>query len=224
MNKNMPKTIRLYYGHDPMCSFCWGFRPEWKKLQTLLRERYPDLELVYIMGGLAPDSDEPMPADMQDKLQATWKYIEERIPGTRFNFDFWRLQQARRSTYPACRAVMAAKMLNAELEATMILAIQKAYYLQALNPSNEDTLVGCAESIGLDPSRFTEVLRSEACEQAFAGDRELSHNLGISSFPSLVLTHDHDRFNIPVNYNNAKAMLKQIEEVLPLLRGKLSTT
>ena len=213
----MTESIRLYYSHDPMCSFCWGFRPEWKKLRGLLRDQYPNIELVYIMGGLAPDSDEPMPMAMQDKLQATWHYIEERIPGTHFNFDFWRLQQPRRSTYPACRAVMAAKMLEQELEEPMILAIQKAYYLEALNPSNEDTLINCAESIGLDPHRFREVLRSEACDQAFTNDRHLSRSLGISSFPSLVIAAGQRRFNIPVNYNNARGMLLQIEEVIPLL-------
>ena len=47
-------------------------------------------------------------------------------------------------------------MLDEQLEDAMILAIQKAYYLQALNPSNEDTLVGCAESIGLDRFVTTE--------------------------------------------------------------------
>ena len=118
---------------------------------------------------------------------------------------------------PQSLHILPAKMLDEQLEDAMILAIQKAYYLQALNPSNEDTLVGCAESIGLDPAHFTEVLRSDACEQAFAEDRNLSHSLGISSFPSLVITRGHHRFNIPVNYNNANGMLKQIEEVLPLI-------
>ena len=207
----MPDTMRLYYGHDPMCSYCWAFRPEWEKLKTALGERFPALEIVYLMGGLAPDTEEAMPESLQQKLQSTWRHIQTLVPGTRFNFDFWRLQQPRRSTYPACRAVIAARMMDPGLEEPMILAIQKAYYLQALNPSNEDTLVACAESIGLNPARFAEKLRSEVCDRAFIRERELSRGLGIRSFPSLVMTEKGKNFSIPINYNDAEAMLEQIE-------------
>lgn len=214
----MPDKTTLYYSHDPMCSFCWGFRPEWEALQSMLDEQLPEIDLVYIMGGLAPDSDEPMPAEMQHKLQATWRYIQDRMPGTQFNFDFWHKQQPRRSTYPACRAVVAAKMLDPKIEYPMILAIQQAYYLQALNPSNEDTLIACARSIGLDTHQFRTTLRSEECDRAFAADRQLSRSLGISSFPSLVIRRGKSRFNIPVNYNNAAGMMKQIREAASLLQ------
>ena len=207
----MPDIPRLYYGHDPMCSFCWAFRPVWEQLRSILDQRFPTIEVVYVMGGLAPDSDEPMPEALQQKLQSTWRHIQELVPGTRFNFDFWRLQQPRRSTYPACRAVIAARQMAPALEEAMILAIQTAYYLQAQNPSNEDTLVACAESIGLDPAVFSEKLHSEACDREFNRERQLSHRLGISSFPSLVIAGDETNVSIPIDYNDAQAMLRQIQ-------------
>ena len=45
---------------------------------------------AYVVGGLAPDSAEPMPEAMQLALQNTWRTIQSRIPGTEFNYDFWR--------------------------------------------------------------------------------------------------------------------------------------
>jgi protein-disulfide isomerase-like protein with CxxC motif len=57
--------------------------------------------------------------------------------GTEFNFDFWTKCQPRRDTYKACRAVIAASQQNAE--EAMIEAIQKAYYLRAMNPSEHDS-------------------------------------------------------------------------------------
>jgi len=173
------------------------------------------------MGGLAPDSDEPMPEEVRNRVRATWQYIEQNIPGTRFNHDFWSLQNPRRSTYPACRAVIATKMLDAglnyELEEQMILAIQQAYYMNAQNPSNEDTLISCAESIGLDGIAFTKTLRSVECNQAFEQDRALSRSLGIHSFPSLVITRGNSRFNIPVDYNSASMVLDKLFEAISLL-------
>ena len=65
----------------------------------------------------------------------------------------------------------------------------------------------------------SQLMPVQACDQAFTNDRHISRNLGISSFPSLVIAAGQRRFNIPVNYNNARGMLLQIEEVIPLLRA-----
>ena len=77
---------RLCYVHDPMCSWCWGFRPV---LEMLLAGLPPAIEVERLLGGLAPDSREPMPQSLREQLQQTWRRIQERIPGTRLNFDFW---------------------------------------------------------------------------------------------------------------------------------------
>ena len=85
----------LYYVHDPMCSWCWGFRPTWTEIKANLPEA---VEIKYLLGGLAPDSDEPMPESMQSDIAGYWKIIQQRIPGTQFNFDFWDKCEPRRST------------------------------------------------------------------------------------------------------------------------------
>jgi putative protein-disulfide isomerase len=54
-----------------------------------------------------------------------------------------------RSTYPACRAVIAAKNQADKFELPMINIIQKAYYLQEKNPSKDETLIKLSISIGL---------------------------------------------------------------------------
>jgi putative protein-disulfide isomerase len=69
-----------------MCSWCWGFRPA---LETLLAGLPPAIEVERLLGGLAPDSREPMPQSLREQLQQTWRRIQECIPGARFNFDFW---------------------------------------------------------------------------------------------------------------------------------------
>ena len=139
---NQIAEARLYYVHDPMCSWCWGFRPVWLELKQTLPE---ELQLLSLVGGLAADCDEPMPQALRDKLQATWRRIQQVIPGTGFNFDFWRDNTPRRSTYPACRAVIAAREL-ADKADQMTHAIQQAYYLQARNPSDQETLVDTSGS------------------------------------------------------------------------------
>ena len=96
----------LYYVADPMCSWCWGFTPTIAALQADDR-----CALRYVMGGLARDSDEPMPAAMRAYVQDAWREVAQRT-GASFNWDFWSQCQPRRATYPACRAVLAAADLG----------------------------------------------------------------------------------------------------------------
>lgn len=214
---NTTDELVLYYGHDPMCSFCWAFRPTWTEIKLALAKHTPPLKIISLLGGLAPDSDEPMPDAIRQKVSDAWHYIEKRIPGTQFNFDFWTTQQPRRSTYPACRAVYATRMLAPEREDDMTMAIQQAYYLNAQNPSNDDTLIQCAKSISLDETLFTDTYLGSQCSDGFIQEMQFARSIGISSFPSLVLARGNQRFNIPIDYNSAANVLERIKQAVELV-------
>lgn len=198
----------LYYFHDPMCSWCWGFKPVWQALC----ERLPEaLSVQYVAGGLAPDTDAPMPEAMRRKLQQTWRQIHQQL-GTEFNFDFWTDCKPRRSTWLACRAVIAASLQAQEKE--MIYAIQQGYYLRAMNPSDLDTLVTFAEELGLDMPCFQADIQSDVVEQLFQQQRALAEQMPIQGFPSLVLAHGGRVWPLSLDYLNAGSMLAQIEALL----------
>lgn len=201
----------LYYIHDPMCSWCWAFRPVWQELKLALPTA---VSVSYIVGGLAPDSNNPMPLGLQRQIQQHWHTIQQRVPGTMFNFEFWQQNTPRRSTYPACRAVIAAKFQGAAYEDAMMKAIQHAYYLQAQNPSDDDVLLACAASLNLDMQRFESDLNSSACKQQLMSDIRLSQRLGVEGFPSLVLDVDGECHSIAVNYTDSDAMMEQINAKL----------
>ena len=144
----------LYFYHDPMCSWCWGYRPTAQALFSSLPE---NVSMKNVLGGLAPDSDEPMSAELRSTISGHWKRIHDTL-GTEFNFDFWTNCKPRRSTYPACRAVIAAT--NQDREEDMIFAIQRAYYLRAMNPSDLETLEALADELDLNRALFQSDLRS----------------------------------------------------------------
>ncbi|ASJ76492.1 DsbA family protein [Granulosicoccus antarcticus] len=199
----------LFHIHDPMCSWCWGFKPT---LEELLESLPATVTVKNILGGLAPDSDAPMPEATRQMLQQTWRAIQTSIPGTEFNFDFWTKNQPKRSTWPSCRAVLAAAQQNPELEVPMITAIQKAYYLNAQNPSETATLIELAESIGCDATQFADYLHSAAAHAELETHRHAAHQLGAQGFPSLVFVNSRSEAQpIAIDYNNSSSMLEQIE-------------
>ena len=207
----MSDCNRLIYVHDPMCSWCWGFRPNF---ENLCKQLPAGLSVNRLLGGLAPDNDQSMPAELQSKLQDTWRRIQTRIPGTRFNFNFWRDCHPRRSTWPACRAVVVARQSDPSLESPMIEAIQRAYYLEARNPSDTDTLAALASQLGLDAVDFA--IRLDAAETHDILEQEITQarRMGADSFPSLRLQIDQSFWPVPVDYTEVRPMLETIQSLL----------
>ena len=217
----------LYYIHDPMCSWCWGYRPVWGALKLNLPN---SVQIEYVAGGLAPDSSSPMPVEQQAMIKAHWYSIVEKL-GTEFNFDFWNKNTPRRSTYNSCRAAIAAN--NQGYQVQMIEAIQQAYYLRALNPSDNDILIGLAKELSnqklstqelskqkgtpklaFDLTRFISDLTSEETQQALIRQIHLARELTNQGFPSLVLECHGVRRQIVLNYKDHKATLANINKVL----------
>jgi putative protein-disulfide isomerase len=144
-------------------------------------------------------------------LQQTWQRIEQTIPGTQFNFAFWQDCEPRRSTYPANRAVIAAREQGDEFDQLMTGRIQHAYYLEAKNPSDNDTLIELAADIGLDQQTFAKSLVAESTQQQLLAEIQSARAMGIDSFPSLAVHKDGLLRPIGLNYTDPQAMLSQIE-------------
>lgn len=201
-------SATLFYFHDPMCSWCWGYQSTWQELL----QRLPDeIGVTYVLGGLAEDSDEPMPEDTQLAIQIHWRRIRDEL-GAEFNFDFWQKCQPRRATYPACRAVIAAAKQNAGV--TMLLAIQNAYYLRAMNPSDYETLIVLAEELKLNVDQFRFDLTSTETEKTLQEQIAYSRSVGVSSFPSLLLDYERELYRLAVDYKGCDTTLSQITDIL----------
>ncbi len=207
-----PSAI-LYYVHDPMCSWCWAYWPCWLQL----RENLPEaVRWQNLLGGLAPDNDQAMPEKTRRMVQAQWRQIQVTV-GTEFNFDFWDQCQPRRDTYKASRAVIVASQHDAE--EAMIEAIQKAYYLRAMNPSDPDILADLAAELGLDRSAFLQQLKSTQTETELRRQLALRAKLHVNSFPSLVLQQGSEQIDIAHDYQNYRTSLWEIQNCLKTRLG-----
>jgi len=207
----MNNDCTLFYVHDPMCSWCYGYKPV---LNTILKQLNNKIEVKFLLGGLAADTEILMPLNMQTKIKSNWRNIEETIPGTTFNYDFWTKCSPKRSTYPACRAVIAAGKQHIKHQSLMINAIQYAYYLNAQNPSNYDVLYDIAEKINLNKSEFENDIHSENTNEQLHQQIALSQSIGANSFPSIFLLHKEQYHQIVLDYTNAAITLGHIESHL----------
>ena len=198
----------LYYAHDPMCSWCWAFRPS---MDALIEKLPKEINVIRLLGGLAPDSDIPMPDNIREYVLEDWRAIEKKVPKTKFNYNFWKECAPRRSTYPACRAVIAARKQKKIFDKEMTLAIQKAYYLNARNPSDYETLIELAEEIGADKNKFSEDVISSETDRILKEEIQQCKKLDLNSLPSLLFINKEKEIRIQSDYLNANTMLNRIE-------------
>lgn len=191
-----------------MCSWCWGFKPVWEEVKARLKH---EVDIVYVAGGLAPETQEPMDANMRSYLQQAWHKITD-LTGVEFNHDFWVLNTPKRSTYPACKAVVVARQYGLELE--MYMAIQRLYYQQAGNPSEYENLYRLAEGLGLDRQQFIAQIHSGEIAKLLQQEIMLAEQLGAQGFPSLVLVRDNTAHFIEHSYTDVEENLKKIRSLL----------
>ena len=194
-----------------MCSWCWAFQTVYSEILKQLKN---SVQHKRLLGGLAPDSIQIMPTDMQDYLQQTWRTIQQQVPGVQFNFDFWSVCQPRRSTWPACRAVIAARMQGEQYDKRMTAAIQSAYYRQARNPSDEDVLIDLAAEAGLDASQFAQALQGPDMQRQLDEEFSLCKQLNVDSFPALVLDSNGTMWKIPLDYSDASVSVSLIRKLM----------
>jgi putative protein-disulfide isomerase len=201
----------LFYIHDPMCSWCYAFDSSLNALQKELPEF---IRIKKIVGGLAPDTTQPMPVELQQNIQQTWRRIEKTVPNMQFNYDFWIINSPVRSTYPACRAILAARQQGADFEDKMIGAIQIAYYQKAKNPSLQSTLLHCALEVGLAVVKYANDLNSNEIEKELQNEIRIARRLGVISYPSLLLEHNGRLFPVTIYYFDHETIIREIVSIL----------
>lgn len=199
----------LYYVYDPMCSWCWGYQPILDAVAKVLETNH--IQWTKVLGGLAPDTNETMPTELQSAIQGYWRKIHDLL-GTQFNHEFWLRNTPRRSTYPACRAILVARRHG--LEDEMNQAIQHAYYLHAKNPSDNALLCELAQELGLEPNEFAIELEQEETQRALIKELKFARSIGGNSFPSWILEKGGRCTSLPIDYKNPKVIIDMVLKTL----------
>ena len=187
----------IYFG-DTMCSWCHGFAPELSKLA----QNNPDLPLKVVNGGLRPYNKEKA-IDMADFLRSHWVEIGERT-GQAFSFDILKDASFIYDTEPASRAVVVVRRMKPEIEFEFFKAVQLAFYKDNRNTNELQTYLDLAEQFELDKEAFQQLFESEEIKQKVKEDFQLSAEMGIRGFPSLVLKKEKNFYLLSNGYQKAE--------------------
>jgi putative protein-disulfide isomerase len=175
-------TARLIYVMDPMCSWCWGFAPVAQALIAQAREAGVATRVV--PGGLRRGAS-PLDASTRKYILEHWQAVAE-ATGQPFAFEGAMPDGFVYDTEPACRALVAARELDAERVWPLLALIQRGFYQQGLDVTTAPQLVELAEQAGFDRATFAEALLRADVRAATAADFSWVQDLGIAGFPTLL--------------------------------------
>jgi len=96
----------------------------------------------------------------------------------------------------------------------MILAIQQAYYLRAMNPSDTETLEALAEELNLDSDRFVSDLHSADTEAELQRQLAFARRAPINGFPGLALSNDDQLTPVRLDYKDHTETLKHLFAII----------
>jgi putative protein-disulfide isomerase len=213
----------LIYVADPMCSWCYGFGPELLGLLKTL----PEVRLEIVVGGLRAYNTEVMGAKKKATILGHWKHVEE-ASGLPFTTDGMPQPGFIYNTEPACRAVVAARILADDLPSTVILdvfhAVQHAFYAQGKDVTDLHVLAQtCANALNasagtdtFDEASFYETLLAPSTIAETQQDFEQTQRWGVDGFPALLLGYKDALHMLASGYTKTADLQAALKEVRQL--------
>ncbi len=175
--------VRLQYFTDPICSTCWIVQGA---LGKIVSEYGHNLDISYHMGGLLP-SWETIRGKIRSPEDAAlhWEEAASKYQ-TPINSMVWR-DDPLTSSFPPSVAFKAAQRQDEAKAISFLRRLREMLFLDGKNISRLQHLTSAAEEAGLDWQKMLADFDGEARHQ-FLVDLRLTRSLGITSFPTLILT------------------------------------
>jgi putative protein-disulfide isomerase len=207
LNDDKPQII---YVGDAMCSWCYAFSPEIKKVKEEFKDK---ASFRLINGGLSVGTTVPMDKHMKKALAANWEEISERT-GLPFAFTIL----AKESTFiydtePAARAVVCIREMKPEAEFDFFNAVQSAFYAQNKNTGDIKTYLDILPE-GVDKDKFMSMFLSPELKKKTIEDFIMSDSLSISGFPSVILKKGNQYTMISSGYTTAEIVIGELNKKL----------
>jgi putative protein-disulfide isomerase len=179
----MAEPRHFIYIADPMCSWCYGFSPVMAALARHFEGRLP---VRVVMGGLRAGNTRAMRPEDKAYIKTAWSRVSE-ASGQPFDHRFFDREGFVYDTEPACRAVVAARLLDEGRALAMSSLVSRAFYAENRDVTDSEVLVSVAGELGFDADAFrTTLLGAEARNETFR-DFLTAKQMGVEGFPCLAI-------------------------------------
>jgi arsenite methyltransferase len=167
-NENSAAKVTIEHFSDPWCWWSWGFEPVLRRLKDVYGAQ---LEVRTRMGGVFDDRAKWLAKYGQDEgTLPAWVADCMTLTGMPILTDYVG-RAAVASTFPACRAFLAAGLQSREKADALLRLLLEASCLRGQNVSDDSVIASTAAKVGLDRERLLREMKSGAVKRLFETDR-----------------------------------------------------
>lgn len=207
---DLADTPVLWYFADPMCSWCWGFSPIIKKIKS----NYADqLKIALVMGGLQVGEQDEISESAREEVLHHWHQVEEQS-GQSFSFDNAMPEGFIYDTEPACRAVIAAGMVDATKNFEYLTAVQSAFYTKNQDVTQTTCLQKIAVDCDIDGPEFKERFESKELAENTLKHFQHARKVGVTGFPTLILINQGELHVLTRGYQKYEGITAALDQLL----------
>lgn len=211
MTTNMAEKPKLIYVGDPMCSWCYGIAPELEQLKSELKDV---LEFELILGGLRPYNKQSM-VELKEFLSHHWEDVHKKSK-QEFNYAILDDSSITYDTEPPCRANMIVREMAPDKSFEFFHETQAAFYFENKNMHALESYLEILSKLDIDKETFSQKFMSTEAKVRIKEDFKRSAELGVNSFPTILLLHKGEYHTIAQGYSTNEKMQKRIKEILSL--------
>jgi putative protein-disulfide isomerase len=204
------ESPHLLYIADPMCSWCYAFAPVVRTLAEHFGARLP---LRLLMGGLRAGNTRPMGEADKDYIRSAWQRVHA-ASGQPFDLGFFAREGFVYDTEPACRAVVAGRMLDASRALALMERIERAFYAENRDVTQGETLTDVAAETGYEREGFAAALLAPEVRNETFRDFLAAQDMGVRGFPTLLAGRGQRYALVTNGYRPLDGMADALEQWL----------
>jgi len=209
---NSQSDMKLIYVGDPMCSWCYGFGPEWHKTIDIYSEK---MDVEYVMGGLRPYYEKPM-IEMKSFLSEHWEQVHN-ATGQPFTYGILDRSDLNYDTEPPSRAVIIVRQMKPEVVPEFFSKVQSLFYYENKNMNLSETYHEVLEELDIDKNEFDKIFSSQAGKDASKIDFRKAAEMGAQSFPTVLLENNGEYYIVVQGYASSDNVSQSIDRLITKL-------
>lgn len=183
------KPIQMIYVTDPLCCYCWQAEPVLRKF-TALYGNYMDTTIL--MGGLLKTwegfSDEGNDIGKPNDVGVHWRESAQRhgmpIDGTVWDKD------PVHSSYPASILFKLVQQISDTSSRRFLRSLREEVMIHNRNIAKDDVLANILDLNDRNGAKMVQDMKTENAQALLEEDLTLSRELGVTSFPTVILIKD----------------------------------
>ncbi len=191
----MEKKIKIIQYTDPLCTWCYGMEPIFRKVEYLLKDK---VEFQYIMGMLVGDVHDIVGRDehadarfTQFKVQVKNGMLEAaKRTGVPIDINFLDKMNADNfSSVPMCLAYKAMHIQSAEYAEKFLRRLREARYAECRDVSSIQGLCELASEFPIDIERFKKDMTDGTADELYSADLVACSKHQVRTYPTTNVTY-----------------------------------